>query len=217
MTFTIGTVLGLLGVAFCVASFLVKRMAHLRALAIVSNAFLIAYGLAEHMLPSLLLNAILLPLNFKRLWDIHHLTRQLAQDAQTVPVTEWLLPHMRKRRFKAGEVLMQKGERADSMIVIARGSVALPDIDGHCRTGELVGEIGLFSPERMRTQTVVAETAGEYYEMTDDMMYQLYFQNPRLGFHLVRLLAGRLIHDIERREAAGAAARADHPAFEMTS
>jgi CRP-like cAMP-binding protein len=73
--------------------------------------------------------------------------------------------------------------------------------------GELFGEIGLFSPERKRTQTLVCETHGELYDMTDEMIFQLYYQNPRLGFYLMRLVAGRLLKDVHRRGSEPAVAR----------
>jgi len=72
--------------------------------------------------------------------------------------------------------------------------------------GELIGEIGLFSPERKRTQTVVCETDSELYDMTDEMIFQLYYQNPRLGFYLMRLVAGRLLKDVQRRDGEPATA-----------
>ena len=52
-----GTVLGLIGVGLCLASFAAKRMVPLRVLAMAGNVSLIAYGYVESQLPSLVLNA----------------------------------------------------------------------------------------------------------------------------------------------------------------
>ena len=34
--------------------------------------------------------------------------------------------------------------------------------------------------------------------MTDEMMFQLYYQNPKLGFYFMRLVTGRLLKDVQR-------------------
>ena len=86
-------------------------------------------------------------------------------------MSQWLLPHMKRRRFKAGEVLFRKGEVADKLIYIASGQLRLAEIDRTVGPGELLGEIGLFSPDKLRTQTLVCETDGELYEMTDEMLF----------------------------------------------
>jgi CRP-like cAMP-binding protein len=74
----------------------------------------------------------------------------------------------------------------------------MAEIGERVGAGELVGEIGLFAPDRRRTQTLVCETGGELYRMTEEMMFRLYYQNPELGFYLMRLVAQRLLRDVER-------------------
>jgi len=200
MTLHLGTTLGLLGVGFCFASFAVKRMVPLRTLAIVGNVCFVAYGLVESLLPSLALNIVLLPLNLARLWEIKNLSKEIARVTQDSPVSQWLLPHMRHRSVKAGEVLFRRGDAADRLFYAASGNLTITEIGQRIGPGELFGEIGLFSPERKRTQTVACETDGELYDMTDEMIFQLYYQNPRLGFYLMRLVAERLLKDVHRRD-----------------
>jgi len=206
MTLDIGTALGLLGVGFCLASFAVKRMVPLRTLAIVGNVCFVAYGLVESLLPSLALNLVLLPLNAARLWEIEKLSKEIARATQDSPVSQWLLPHMRHRSFKAGEVLFRRGEAADRLFYVASGDVRMAEIGQRVGPGELIGEIGLFSPEKKRTQTIVCETDSELYDMTDEMIFQLYYQNPKLGFFLMRLVAERLLRDVHRRDGEPATA-----------
>jgi len=196
LTMSIGNVLGLLGVGLCFASFVMKNMLSLRVLALLSNVVFIAYGLIESLLPSILLNAALLPVNLRRLWEIKKLTRDIATAKSDSPVSQWLLPNMNRRAFKAGEVLFRKGDVADKLIYVAQGRLRLVEADRTLGIGELVGEIGVFSPEKTRTQTVVCESDGELCEMTDEMIYQLYYQNPKLGFYLMRLLAAHLLNDV---------------------
>jgi hypothetical protein len=207
MTLDIGTALGLLGVGFCFASFAVKGMVPLRTLAIVGNVCFVAYGLVESLLPSLLLNMVLLPVNAARLWEIEKLSKEIVRATRDSPVSEWLLPHMRHRSFKAGEVLFRRGDVADRLFYLAKGDLRMVEIGQRVGPGELLGEIGLFSPERKRTQTLVCETDSELYDMTDEMIFQLYYQNPRLGFYLMRLVAGRLLKDVHRRGSEPAVAR----------
>jgi len=201
-----GTVLGLIGVGLCLASFAAKRMVPLRVLAMAGNVSLIAYGYVESQLPSLVLNIALLPLNASRLREITRMSREIAGATRDSPVSQWLLPHMRRRSVGAGEVLFRKGDASETLIYVARGELQLAEIGRKIGPGGLVGEIGLFSPEKTRTQTLVCETDAELYEMTDEMIFQLYYQNPKLGFYFMRLVAERLINDVRRGEARPAVA-----------
>lgn len=206
VTMDLGTALGMLGVGFCFASFVMKRMLPLRVLALVANVCFIAYGFVESLLPSIVLNTALLPVNARRLWEITKLSKEIARATQDSPVSQWLLPHMNRRSFKASEVLFRKGEVADKLVYVASGELRLAETGRLIGPGELIGEIGLFSPERRRTQTLVCETDGELYQMTDEMIFQLYYQHPKLGFYLMRLVAERLLRDVRRGEGSPAAA-----------
>lgn len=207
-TLDTATVLGLLAVGFTIASVMQKRMVSLRVLALVANVLFIAYGIMIWVLPSIILNAALLPLNARRLWEIKKLTKEISKATHDSPVSQWLLPHMRRRKFKAGEVLFHKGEKADKLIYIAQGELKLSEIGKPIGAGELLGEIGLFSPDNRRTQTLVAETAGESYEMTGEMLFQLYYQNPKLGFYMMRMVTERLLRDVQRQQAQAIAVQA---------
>ena len=198
MTLDLGTVLGVIGTVLLCASFLVKSMLKLRALALASNVFFIAWGYVEWVWPTLALNSFILPLNAWRIWEIRTLTKEIARATEDSPVAQWLLPHMHRRTFKAGEVLFRRGDTADELIYIASGELRMTEIGERVGPGELIGEIGLFSPEKRRTQSLVCETDGELYHMTAEMIFRLYYQNPKLGFFLMRLVAQRLLRDVQR-------------------
>ena len=206
MSFGLGETLGILGVLFCIASFAVKRMMPLRALAIAGNVCFIAYGLVESLLPSLLLNGLLLPMNLFRLREIAKLSREITRTTHESPASEWLLPHMRPRPFKAGQVMFRKGDVANELIYIASGELRMPEIGARVGPGTLIGEIGLFSPDKKRTQSLVCETDGELYYMSEEMIFVLYYQNPRLGFALMRLVVQRLLGDLQRLDGKPMAA-----------
>jgi hypothetical protein len=198
MTLDLGTALGLVAAALYFTSYSMKSMLPLRALAVASNVFFIAYGIVQSALPELVLHSVLLPLNARRMWEIQKLSREIARATQDSPVSKWLLPHMTRRAFKAGEVLYRKGELADEVGYIASGQVKLEEHDQILGPGELIGEIGLFSPEKRRTQSIICETDGELYRMTGEMIYRLYYQNPKLGFYFMRLIVERLLRDVKR-------------------
>jgi CRP/FNR family transcriptional regulator, cyclic AMP receptor protein len=199
MTFEFGVVIGLVGAGLSLISFLMKSMLPLRVIALVANVFFIAYGLLESNLVALLLHSCLLPINAKRAWDIRKLIRDIEAARTDAPVAEWLLPHMTRRLAKAGTLLWRRGDAATEMLYVQSGAVRLVEYDETLGAGTLVGEIGLFSPENRRTQTLECATDCELYSLTAENMYKLYYQNPKLGFHIMRLVVGRLI-----RDAAGA-------------
>jgi hypothetical protein len=206
MHFDIITIIGILGGAFYIASQFQKDMISLRVLALASNVLYLIYSPLHtdyqltHLIvmPTFLVNLILLPINAKRLVEIIRMTKQIEQATVESPVSEWLLPHMHLRKHKAGEVLFRKGDVADEIVYVANGKLKLQGIDHYIGPGELIGEIGLFSPEKVRTMTVVCETDCELYQMTDQQIYRLYYQNPKLGFFFIRLIVERLLRDIKR-------------------
>ncbi len=206
MPFDISTAIGILGGAFYVASQFQKAMIFLRVLALASNVLYLIYSPLHTdfemtqliVMPTFLVNLILLPINAKRLIEIIRLTKQVEQATVESPVTEWLLPHMHLRKHKAGEVLFRKGDVADKIVYVASGTLKLQDIDHSIGPGELIGEIGLFSAEKVRTMTVVCDTDCELYQMTDAQIYRLYYQNPKLGFFFMRLIVERLLRDVKR-------------------
>lgn len=198
MTLDLGLVLGAIGTALLCASFLVKSMLNLRALALASNVFFIAWGYVEWVWPTLALNSVILPLNGWHIWEIRKLSKEIARATEDSPVSQWLLPHMRRRSFTAGEILFRKGDEADELIYVASGELRMTEIGERVGPGELIGEVGLFSPEKKRTQSLVCETDGELYHMTSEMIFRLYYQNPKLGFYLMRLVAQRLLKDVQR-------------------
>lgn len=190
-----------LGGALTLASNLMKRMVPLRLLAACANALFLVGAAVQHDWINGLLQATLLLVNAYRLWDLQRLLRALEHASADSPVKDWLLPYMKKKSFRAGDVLFAKGDTAHHMIYVRRGTVRLAELDVTMGAGSLIGEIGLFTEDRKRTATVVCETACLCYTMTDEAIYLLYFQNPKLGFYLIRLIVQRLLQDLQRRAA----------------
>lgn len=203
----VATALGLIAACLAFASDMMKNMLPLRVIALAANVLFIGYFYMENEMAHTLLHAVLLPVNAWRLWDIHKLVRDLKAVNAGGSLTDWLVPHMTRGSFKAGDVLFRKGDEADEIVYITHGQVRVEDTGRLLGPGELLGEIGVFAPDKRRTHTVVCETDGELFRMSDEMLYRLYFHNPKLGFYVVRLIVQRLIADLQRsnnavREAA---------------
>lgn len=198
-------IVGALGALLTIVSNLMKRMVPLRAFAVLANGVFGIAAIAAHDRVAIGLQASLFAINAYRLWDLKRLIAAMSNASADAPLQEWLLPYMVKKRFKAGATLFVKGDHAHQMIYIDSGRVRVVEFDQTLGAGDLIGEIALFSKDRRRTATIVCETACTCYTMTDEAIYLLYFQNPRLGFLLVRLIVQRLLQDLERRPGEAAA------------
>ena len=132
---------------------------------------------------------------------MHQLVKAIERARDDTPVSEWLLPHMHKRVAKAGTTLWSQGDKADEMVYVDSGQIRLVEHDELLGAGALVGEIGVLSPDNRRTLTVSCETDCTLYSLSADEMAQLYYQNPKLGFHVIRLIVQRLMRDVDKARA----------------
>ena len=195
---TAGYICGFIGAGLTLASYTMKSMFPLRLVALAANVFFVAYGWLEAALPSLVLYSLMILINLRKTWEIRNLVRAIEHATSDTPIAEWLLPHMTRRQATAGQTLWKKGDVATEMIYLASGKLRLVEHQEQLAPGSLVGEIGLFSPDNRRTLTVDCETDCTLYSLTTDGMAQLYYQNPKLGFHIIRLIVARLMRDTEK-------------------
>lgn len=183
---------GYLASALVLLTFCMSTMLNLRAVAICSNLAFIAYGLSRGLYPVLILHVILLPVNAFLLFRMAKLLRKAKLAAATDLSPDWLQPFMRVRHFKAGDVIFKKGDRADRLYMIESGQVRLPEIDRQLAAGDLFGEIALFSLERRRTQTAIAQTEVDLLWINDGALTRLCERNPGLSLYFLRLTATRM-------------------------
>lgn len=195
---TMGYVFGFIGAALMVASYLMKSMLPLRIVALAANFFLVIYAVQGGSWPTVALYLAMIPINIKKVVQIRKLIRAIENAKADSPVGEWLLPHMTRRQAKAGEVLWNQGDKADGIVYVETGRLRLPEYDKTLGHGTLVGEIGLFAPDNRRTRTIVCDTDCTLYSLSADGMAQLYYQNPKLGWHVMRLIVARLMNDVEQ-------------------
>jgi CRP/FNR family transcriptional regulator, cyclic AMP receptor protein len=104
-----------------------------------------------------------------------------------------------ERKFTAGEIIMNLGDRGTSMFIVAEGHVniylpgeasrriSLKDIT----TGEHLGEIALFD-DRPRSASAVATTDATLLELERDTLSRYLAQRPQGAMTLLRTLAARL-------------------------
>ncbi len=185
----------LVGVAAAAASLYaahVKTIIPLRVAAIVANVLAMIYSLMHGTYPTFALNAALLPLNAWRLRAMLSLIRETEAAAKGDMNVDWLLPYTRPKLFKAGDIIMTRGEFATAAFYIVSGEVETVEISETFGKGTLLGEIGLFTPDGRRVMTVRCKTDVQAAMIDYDRFKELYFQNPQFGFRLLHLIVARL-------------------------
>jgi len=194
---SIGYVFGFIGAALMVASYLMKSMLPLRMVALSANVFLVVYAVQGGSWPTVVLYLAMIPINVKKVLEIRKLVRAIENAKSDTHVGEWLLPHMTRRQAKAGQTLWNKGDKATEMLYVESGQLSLLEYDESIGPGSIVGEIGLFAPDNRRTRTIVCATDCTLYSLSAEGMAKLYYQNPKLGYHVMRLIVARLMHDAD--------------------
>jgi hypothetical protein len=200
---------------FVVATLSMRTMIPLRVFAILTNILLIATAIPSHNYPTMLLHAVLLPLNSYRLHQMLQLVRDVKRSVSSDLSMEWLRPFMTERKCTAGEVLFYKDEKAESMYYIVSGRFQLVESGIVLPVGAIVGELGMLSPSNARTQTLECIESGVVLGVSYDQVEQLYVQNPAFGFYFLRLASARLFQNIEtleQRMAQQTASAAANPA-----
>jgi CRP/FNR family transcriptional regulator, cyclic AMP receptor protein len=176
-------------------TFYMKTMIPLRVLGILSNVAFMTYALDGRLYPVLILHAILLPLNCLRLVQMRTLIRKIHAASRGDLSMEWLVPMMRRRQCAKGEVLFRRGDAAKELYLVFSGSVRLLDLAVEIGPGKMLGEVGIFAPTHQRMDTAICETEVELGAMATDKVLELYHQDRRFGFYLIRLVSQRLLED----------------------
>jgi CRP/FNR family cyclic AMP-dependent transcriptional regulator len=190
-------VIGFAGSALMFATFFMKTMIPLRVVAICANVVMISYTLIAGILPVCILQTALLPLNIVRLIQMRRLVARVKAAARGDFTIDPLLPFMNKESHGDGDVLFKVGDKGDRMYFLQKGAVRMQELDKRLRAGDVFGEIGLLSADKARTATAVCEGPCELYSVTQDVVFQLFYQKPEFSFFLVRLVTKRLLDNLE--------------------
>ncbi len=185
---------------FIVATASTKTMVPLRILAIVTNCILVAFYGVTHAWLLLAFQAIALPINSYRLYQMFVLIGNVREAIRGHTSMDWLKPFMSERHFKKGDILFAKGEIADEMFCTVSGRYLLAELGIELQTGQVVGELGFLAPDNRRTATLECVEGGKVLSITYEQVEQLYYQNPTFGFYFLRLSTERLFDNISRLE-----------------
>ncbi|MBP0588652.1 cyclic nucleotide-binding domain-containing protein [Paraburkholderia sp. LEh10] len=106
-----------------------------------------------------------------------------------------LLAFTMPTRFKSGEVLFHKDDPSDALYYVVRGTVSLVEINIVVGQGTILGEIGLFSPDHLRTCTARCISDCELLMVSATEAMRLYYQDPEFATYLIHLITRRLEAD----------------------
>lgn len=191
-----GTAGTLFASVFVVATTTMRTMIPLRVFAILTNIILIATAVPMHNYLVILLQALVLVLNSYRLHQMLQLVRDVKRSVNSDLSMDWLKPFMTERKCSAGEILFYKDEKADDMLYIVSGRFRLVESGIELPVGAIVGELGMLSPQKARTQSLECIEDGLILSVSYNKVEELYVQNPAFGFYFLRLASARLFQNI---------------------
>jgi serine phosphatase RsbU (regulator of sigma subunit) len=124
---------------------------------------------------------------------------------------QWPLAFMVREDFRQGEFLFRAGDRADKLYLIVKGFIRLPELNRVMKPGQVLGELGIFSPGKQRSASALAEQDVQVYAMGSDQVRRLFTQNPALAVNLIEISVKRLTEhvkaEVEARERINAELR----------
>jgi CRP-like cAMP-binding protein len=106
---------------------------------------------------------------------------------------EWMLPFVKRESFRAKEPLFHKGDAANKLYYLEQGTVSLPEVDRTVHAGEIIGEMGVFSPFKERTASAICSTDATFLVLDERTALELYYQNPDFGLFMVRTIIRRFL------------------------
>ncbi|MCX8501223.1 MAG: methyl-accepting chemotaxis protein [Alphaproteobacteria bacterium] len=125
---------------------------------------------------------------------------------------DWLRPYMVRKSFAKDTVLFRRGSRSDEMFLIVSGTISLTEVKINLKAGEMLGEIGIFSPSRERTATAICTSAVEVLSISASTTFEIVAQNPGFGVKLMQLIIARMNQRVEQhmQQQRDAEIRAEH-------
>lgn len=188
------------GIALTVVQYWMKTMIPLRIVGIATNFLFLFYAGISNIWPTFILNCIVLPLNIYRVHEMRQLIRRTQRAARADLDMTWLQPFMSRRKTKVGQEIFRKGDIAEAMYLVVAGRFILQEINVNLEPGAVVGELGLLSPEGLRTATLISQENGELLSLSYEKFEELYYQNPEFGLGFLKLTTKRLFENIARLE-----------------
>jgi len=194
---------GYLAAFLMFSTFYMKKMIPLRAVGASSNLVFIVYTLGsdfylnQAIWPLFILHAALFPLNITRMIQMIRLVKKVREASSGNFAMDFLIPFMTQEEFKKGDFIFRKGDEADKLYFLRDGLLRLVEIEIYVEKGELIGEVGLFSENKLRTASLLCDSDAQLLSIPKKQVLQLYYQNPKFGFYLVKLIVNRLLHNVD--------------------
>jgi CRP/FNR family cyclic AMP-dependent transcriptional regulator len=192
MSFQVIDIIGYFAAGLVFCSFYMKTMKALRVVAVAANVFSLVYALLNGTTPIVFLHLSLLPLNIYRLKQMQDLLSRLKRSTNSDYNFAALIPYMKMEKLDADVVVFKKGEAADKFYIIKDGRLKFEEIDKVVGPGQILGEIGIFSSDRLRTATAITSEPTTLYSITRETILQLHYQDPDFSLYLMRLIISRL-------------------------
>src|SRR6516164_2874898 len=191
----------LIGASFLVATLLMRTMVPLRVANMVGNVFFVGYGALAGDIKTFLLYFLMFPINAIRLRQMLKLVEKARTATQGDMSMEWLKPFMTERKYRRGDRLFKKGDRANEMLLTVTGRFLVTEIGVELPPGRILGEFGFLTPDNRRTGTVQCIEDGQVLTITYDRLLEIYFQNPQFGYYFLVMTTRRMLENIARLEA----------------
>src|SRR5438067_4440490 len=191
-----GTAGALFASVFMVATTTMRTMIPLRVFGILTNLVLIATAIPAHNYLVIGVQTVVLGLNAYRLHQMLQLVRDVRKSVNSDLSMDWLKPFMTEHKWKAGEILFYKDEKAEDMLYIVSGRFRLVESGIEFPVGAIVGELGMLSPSNIRTQSLECIESGVILSVSYSKVEELYVQNPAFGFYFLRLSSARLFQNL---------------------
>src|SRR5690242_7917479 len=158
---TLPNMLALIGALFFVATLLMQTMVPLRVANMVGCTFFATSGALSGNVANFLLYLLLLPINAVRLRQMLKLVKKARNATQGDMSMEWLKPFMTERRYRRGDRLYKKGDKAGEMSLIVTGKFLVKEIGIELPPGSIMGELGFLTPNNRRTMTIECIEDGQ--------------------------------------------------------
>jgi len=201
-----------LGYAIVAASFLVRDIVYLRALAIVAGILLTVASLAAGDASPAFWNALFTLINLAWLTRLYLIERRVQLRGEEQRLYETTFAAMTRAEFlrflragrwvdgAAGDLLVRQGETPSALILIDHGR-AMVEADGQAvaelQDGHWVGEMS-FVTQQPASATVRLTQAARYLSWPSERLSALFRQEPSLKLMLMQVVSGELSRKLQR-------------------
>lgn len=195
-------IIGWVAVLATITTYAVRTMLPLRLLALLANLFFLIYGALAPIYPTMVMYALLLPINLYRIYDIQRTTRQMKDIKPDEKAFEWLRPLLKPVRMLDGAYVFREGDPANRFFVMLTGEVLLEQTDVTLKGEQIFGEIGFFSDDLERAVSARCIGPCEIMSVDEAAFMRLFNQNPAFGLYMLKLTATRLLESLRRNPNA---------------